>query len=87
MCKGPNLPIGLAGHATITLEDALIVIGGATDPAGSDPGDIPQPSLYILKCYQRDCSWSKMAQELSTLRYYPVAIVIPDELAKCEYLI
>ena len=69
------MPKALRGHAMITLNMDLIVIGGDADwPRFSS-------TLYRFRC-QGVCHWHKMNQKLKNPRSYFVAMIIPDKLVR-----
>ena len=70
-------PVALKSLSLISLTDKVYAIGGH-DGAG------PTQSLYRMKCESNACAWEKMEQELQVARSLAVAMLIPNELAKCS---
>ena len=79
MLLGPSLPKTLGGHAMVTLDKDIVVIGGM-----SSDGSQYQSSLYILSCHNKGCGWTTMTQTLQVARSSHVAMLIPDELTDCS---
>ena len=60
----------------ISLTDSVYAIGG-------HDGTGPRKSLFKMSCESNACEWTKMTQELQVARSLSVAMLIPNELAKC----
>ena len=75
---GPSLPKRIFGSSIVPFGNSLILIGGY------DYDDGFQKGFYKLTCSNRNCVWTKMAQELSVGRENFVAIPIPDDIVPCQ---
>ena len=64
------------GHSMVQYDNSLLSVGGLTTH-----GDIN--TIFSLSCESRQCSWSKLNQELSRGRSGMVAIVAPELMTYC----
>ncbi len=77
---GPGLPFSFDGAAGVVTADgkSLILIGG------DDRNDTELQTLYMLQCFNLDCEWTKMEQELKVARHSMVAMLIPEANVTCS---
>lgn len=71
-------PVALKSLSLISLTDSVFAIGGHDGITG------PRKSLYQMSCESNACEWTKMTQELQVARSLSVAMLIPNELARCS---
>ena len=74
---GPDLPKPLFWHQMVSVDGAVIAIGGYSNVNGYSK------SLYKLACSQ-ECHWKEMSQKLTVARSSFVAMTIPDEMTNCQ---
>ena len=79
--QGPELPMtGVVGASGLVSDDGkhFILVGGG--------GTHYQELFYIykLQCFNLECKWEKMEQELEVARSHTVAMLIPQEKATCK---
>ncbi len=77
---GPPLHVSIHSANGITSADGkhFILIGGS----GSHMEHLY--SLYRLQCFNFECQWTKMEQELQVARMDAVVMLLPDNLATCS---
>jgi hypothetical protein len=82
---GPSLPKVTYGAAMLPTPDAtgVVHIGGWLESEESSSRD-----TYELKCSEiATCNWSIMeSTSLSVVRYYHVAMYVPDSFVNCRVL-
>ena len=73
-------------HAMVNLEGDLVVIGGQVQIESSLDEKYLEISSDLLRltCYNRNCNWEKLSQQLKNPRSNMVAIVLPDEFLECS---
>ena len=75
---GPRMPRQMFGAAAVDTPDGdVLVIGGYSD-------DQPLTSIYRFHCYNRNCQWTKTAQETRYPRHYSVALIADDLITTCS---
>ena len=73
----------LIDHAMVPFDDGQIIIGG-NDIVGGYDGEA-QRDIHLFSCSNRSCSLTTMAQKLTEGRTGHIAILVDDDLTKCEY--
>ena len=76
---GPDLPLNLAAHSMVALENKVYVIGGLTP--GNGLVGITQSKIYEMD--DNMDQWRQMKQKLSVARYYATVLVVPDSMVSC----
>ncbi len=85
---GPDLPLNPAtgnpiydGSFMVSTPDSkgALLMGGHAWPDGF------QRQMLMLRCWNRDCSWTKLDVELKVARWYATALLIPRSLGKFLY--
>ena len=76
---GPDLPLNLAAHSMVALENKVYVIGGLTP--GNGLVGITQSKIYEMD--DNMDQWRQMKQKLSVARYYTTVLVVPDTMVSC----
>ena len=73
-------------HAMVNLEGDLVVIGGQVQIESSLDEKYLEISSDLLRltCYNRNCNWEKLSQQLKNPRSNMVALVLPDEFLECS---
>ena len=75
---GPELPQTLYKHSMVTQNNQVYVIGGETKQGY-------QSTIYRMECSELlECHWQELTQKIQTPRCQFTAMLVPDELAKCE---
>ena len=73
---GPDLPIALVGHSTVTLGFGQAILGGYGNGES-------QRTIYHMTCSEHICMITQLRKELSVPRLTFVAIPIPDSMSGC----
>ncbi len=48
------------------------------------PEDGAQKSIWKLGCFNKQCSWTLMDQELSEAKLQTVSMLVPDSMTQCS---
>ena len=76
LVAGPDLPLGIYDHASVRLNNDLIVLGGYNNGR--------QNSIFKLSSRNRILSWTTLERELGMCKHSFVAIAVPDNYFACE---
>ena len=73
------MPLNLAAHSMVALENKVYVIGGLTP--GNGLVGITQSKIYEMD--DNMDQWRQMKQKLSVARYYTTVLVVPNTMVSC----